>query len=40
MADMDTHELIYMNRYLRDALGCDGHEDYVGKMCYHVLQGV
>ncbi len=38
-ADMETHELVYMNRHLRESLGYQTHEEYVGKKCYEVLQG-
>lgn len=38
-SDLETHELIYMNRHLRTALGYDKPEEYVGKKCYEVLQG-
>ena len=30
-SDLETHELIYMNRHLRTALGYDKPEEYVGK---------
>ncbi len=39
VSDVDTHELIYMNEHLRNSLGYQNHEEYVGKMCYEVLQG-
>lgn len=39
VSDVDTHELIYMNEHLRNSLGYQSHEEYVGKMCYEVLQG-
>lgn len=39
VSDMETHELVYMNRYLREALGCADNTSYVGKKCYEVLQG-
>lgn len=39
VSDVETHELIYMNRHLRDALGYDSQTNYIGKMCYEVLQG-
>ena len=38
-SDLETHELLYMNRHLRTALGYDKPEEYVGKKCYEVLQG-
>lgn len=38
ISDMDTHELVYMNRHLRELLGYPAHESYQGKPCYAVLQ--
>ena len=39
ISDLETHELQYMNRCLRQSLGYKRHEEYVGKKCYEVLQG-
>ena len=39
VSDVDTNQIIYMNEYLRSALGFRSHEEYVGKLCYEVLQG-
>ncbi len=39
VSDVETHELVYMNHHLRDALGYGSHTEYVGKKCYEVLQG-
>ena len=39
VADVETHELVYMNRHLRNALDYDSHTEYLGKKCYEVLQG-
>ena len=39
ISDPETHELLYMNRGLRELLGYPQHEQYVGKKCYAVLQG-
>ena len=39
VSDVETNTLVYMNAYLRNALGYQSHEEYVGKKCYHVLQG-
>ena len=39
ISDVETHELVYMNKHLRNALGYDSSEEYVGKPCYAVLQG-
>ena len=38
VSDLETHELVYMNRKLRESLGYESHE-YQGKKCYEVLQG-
>ncbi len=38
VADPDTHELLYMNKALRNLLG--GGVKYIGKKCYKVLQGM
>lgn len=38
ISDMDTHELVYMNRHLRESLGYIKHESYRGKKCYALLQ--
>lgn len=37
VADMDTHELLYMNRACRQMMHCD---DYAGKKCHEVIQGL
>lgn len=39
ISDLDTHELIYMNRRLRQSLGYEDDNAYKGKKCYEVLQG-
>lgn len=39
ISDVETHELLYMNRLLREQLGLRSHKEYVGKMCYALLQG-
>lgn len=39
VSDLETHELLYMNRHLRESLGYGKDEDYKGKKCYQVLQG-
>ncbi|MDO4522242.1 MAG: EAL domain-containing protein [Eubacteriales bacterium] len=38
-ADMDTHELLYMNRKGREIIGVHSTEDIIGKKCYEVIQG-
>ena len=38
-SDIETNELLYMNRKLRNALGYSDHQQYVGKPCYQILQG-
>ena len=40
VTNIATHELVYMNQHLRKALGYERHEDYRGKMCHQVLQGL
>lgn len=40
VSDVETHELIYMNRHLREALGYDDYTVYSGKKCHKVLQGL
>lgn len=39
VSDVETHELVYMNRHLRNALGYRSQTEYIGKKCYRVLQG-
>ena len=39
VSDVQTYELVFMNRHLRHALGYTSHSDYVGQPCYAVLQG-
>lgn len=39
VSDPETHELVYMNRHLREALGYGTHEEYRGKPCHQILQG-
>ena len=39
VSDIETHELIYMNKYLRESLGYKTHPEYQGKKCYELLQG-
>ena len=38
-ANIDTYELVYMNRQLRECLGYRYHEEYIGGKCYKILQG-
>lgn len=38
ISNMDTNELVYMNRHLRESLGYPKHESYRGKKCHEVLQ--
>ncbi len=38
VSDIETHELIYLNRHLRENLGFLNNESYKGKKCYEVLQ--
>ena len=39
IADMDSHEIVYMNRQLRESLGYFSEQEYAHKKCYKVLQG-
>ena len=39
VSDIETHELVYMNRQLRNSLGYQQGDSYKGKPCYEVLQG-
>ncbi len=39
MSDMDTYELLYLNKLGRDSFGITSDEDFRGKKCYAVLQG-
>ena len=34
VSDLESHELLYMNRHLRESLGYGKDEDYKGKKCY------
>ncbi len=38
VSDMDSHELIYMNKKLLELYGFDSLEEIAGKKCYEVLQ--
>lgn len=38
VSDIDTHELIYMNKRARDTYGMKSNEEIAGKKCYEVLQ--
>ena len=39
VSDPETHELVYLNPYGRSVFGLTNPSDYLGKKCYHVLQG-
>ena len=39
VSDIDSHELIYMNKRTMQEYGFNSYEDYAGKKCYEVLQG-
>lgn len=39
VSDIETNELVYMNRHLLEALGFEPGIKYQGKLCYEVLQG-
>ena len=40
ITDMSTNTLVYMNAKTRNAIGFNQSEQYVGKLCYEVLQGL
>lgn len=40
VADCDTYELLYMNRYAREQFGVETEDQYRGKKCYEILQGI
>ncbi len=39
IADMETYELLYVNKGIQDLLSINTTEQYQGKMCYELLQG-
>ena len=39
VVDMDTHELVYMNKQAREMFGVRAPEDFLGRKCYEMLQG-
>lgn len=39
VADIDSHEIVYMNRRARETYGIDSVDDIKGKKCYEVLSG-
>ena len=39
-ADIETHELVYLNRKALDTLGLKSLDEIKGKKCYEVLQGL
>ncbi len=40
VSDVESYEIVYMNAHLRHSLGFKSHEDYKGKKCYKILQGL
>jgi diguanylate cyclase (GGDEF)-like protein len=38
VADVETYELVYMNRRARQQYGVEQASDYKGKLCYEILQ--
>ena len=40
VCDLETHDLIYMNQYAKKLFSIVSPEDYVGKKCYVLLQGL
>ena len=39
VSDMDSYELLYMNKKARELYGFDSVEELAGKKCYELLQG-
>lgn len=39
VTDMDSHELVYMNRKAREEYGVDSLKDMKGRKCYEVISG-
>ncbi len=39
VTDVETNELIYMNQKLRNSMEIHDDKQYIGKMCYEILQG-
>lgn len=39
VTDMETNELVYMNRHARSVFHLSSHEEYAGKVCYKLFQG-
>lgn len=39
VTDIDSYELVYMNKWAMEWYGLKSAEDYAGKKCYKVLQG-
>ena len=39
VADVETYELVYLNRYGRSVFRIEDEDNYAGKRCYEVLQG-
>ena len=38
VADVETYELVYLNRYGRSVFRIEDEDNYAGKKCYEVLQ--
>lgn len=38
VTDIETNELVYMNQKLRNSMGIHDSAEYIGRMCYEVLQ--
>lgn len=39
VTNIETNELVYMNQKLRESMGIHDNGQYIGRMCYEVLQG-
>ena len=37
--DIDTNEVVYMNAHMRNLLGIQTKDGYLGKKCYSLIQG-
>ena len=40
ISDMESHEIVYMNKQLRESLGYSSADEYAHKKCHEVLQGI
>ena len=40
VSDMDTYEILYLNKHAMELLGLNSPDDYQGSTCYRILQGL